>query len=57
MTTEAALTKLMHVLAQTDDPERIRELMTSSLRGELTPHRSVPTQGHGPAGAAGLEGA
>ena len=57
MTTEAALTKLMHVLAQTDDPERIRELMTSNLRGELTPHRSVPTQGHGPAGAAGLEGA
>lgn len=57
MTTEAALTKLMHVLAQTDDPERIRELMTSNLRGELTPHRSAPTQGHGPAGAAGLEGA
>jgi L-asparaginase len=57
MTTEAALTKLMHVLAQTDDAERIRELMTSNLRGELTPHRSVPTQGHGPAGAAGLEGA
>ena len=57
MTTEAALTKLMHVLAQTDDPERIRELMTSNLRGELTPHRFVQTQGHGPAGAAGLEGA
>ena len=57
MTTEAALTKLMHVLAQTDDPGRIRELMTTNLRGELTPHRVAQTQGHGPAGAAGLEGA
>ena len=57
MTTEAALTKLMHVLAQTDDPGRIRDLMTSNLRGELTPHRFVASQGHGPAGAAGLEGA
>lgn len=55
MTTEAALTKLMHILAQTDDPERIRDMMTSNLRGELTPHRSVPSQAHGPAGAAGLE--
>ena len=35
--TEAALTKLMHVLAITDDDERIREL-TTNLRGELTPH-------------------
>ena len=57
MTTEAALTKLMHVLAQTDDPGRIRDLMTSNLRGELTQHRFVASQGHGPAGAAGLEGA
>ena len=55
MTTEAALTKLMHVLAQTDDPARIRELMTSNLRGELTPNRVSKAQGHGPAGAAGLE--
>ena len=39
---EAALTKLMHVLAQTDDPVRIRELMTANLRGELTPHRAKP---------------
>ena len=45
MTTEAALTKLMHVLAQTDDPERIRELMTSNLRGELTRRRSVAAAG------------
>ena len=55
MTTEAALTKLMHVLAQTDDPTHIRELMTANLRGELTPHRVSRGQGHGPAGAAGLD--
>ena len=55
MTTEAALTKLMHVLALTDDAERIRDLMTTNLRGELTSHRKVPAQGHGPAGARGLE--
>ena len=55
MTTEAALTKLMHVLAQTDDQSRIRELMTANLRGELTPHRGARSQGHGPAGAAGLD--
>ena len=55
MTTEAALTKLMHVLALTDDSSRIRELMTTNLRGELTPHRPAPSRGHGPAGAAGLE--
>ena len=48
MTTEAALTKLMHVLAQTDDPGRIRELMTANLRGELTPHRVAQTQGTAP---------
>jgi len=56
MTTEAALTKLMHVLATTDDPETIRERMTANLRGELTPHHVAHTQGHGPAGAAGLDG-
>lgn len=55
MTTEAAITKLMHVLAQTDDAEAIRELMTTNLRGELTPHRAPFNQAHGPAGAAGLE--
>jgi len=57
MTTEAALTKLMHVLALTDDPEGIREMMTANLRGELTPHLVARAQGHGPAGAAGLDGA
>ena len=56
MTTEAALTKLMHVLAITDNDEHIRELMTANLRGELTPHQVAHVQGHGPAGAAGLEG-
>ena len=55
MTTEAALTKLMHVLALSDDAEHIRELMTSNLRGELTPQQWSQTQGHGPAGAAGLD--
>ena len=55
MTTEAALTKLMHVLALTDDAERIRDLMTTNLRGELTSHQKVPAQGHGPAGARGLD--
>jgi hypothetical protein len=55
MTTEAALTKLMHVLAQTDESSLIRELMTANLRGELTPHRVSRVQGHGPAGAAGLD--
>ena len=45
----------MYVLAQTDDPTHIRELMTANLRGELTPHRVSRGQGHGPAGAAGLD--
>ena len=55
MTTEAALTKLMHVLAQTDDPSDIRDRMTSNLRGELTPHTPARAEAHGPAGAAGLK--
>ena len=55
MTTEAAITKLMHVLALTDDAETIRELMTENLRGELTPQRIAIGQAHGPAGASGLE--
>ena len=55
MTTEAALTKLMHVLAQTDDLSDIRDRMTSNLRGELTPHTPTRAEAHGPAGAAGLK--
>jgi len=55
MTTEAAITKLMHVLALTDDAETIRDLMTQNLRGELTPQRSAIGQAHGPAGASGLD--
>lgn len=35
MTTEAAVTKLMWVLGQYQDPERIRAVMKTSLRGEL----------------------
>ena len=34
MTTEAAVTKLMYVLGQTDDTARVRALMLESLRGE-----------------------
>ena len=34
MTTEAAVTKLMWVLGQTDDPEEIRALMRRNLCGE-----------------------
>lgn len=52
MTTEAALTKLMHVLALTDDNEIIRDLMTQNLRGELTPSFAGASQAHGPAGAS-----
>jgi L-asparaginase len=55
MTTEAALTKLMHVLAQTDDLSDIRDRMTSNLRGELTPYTPARAEAHGPAGAAGLK--
>ena len=55
MTTEAALTKLMHVLAQTDDLSDIRDRMTSNLRGELTPYTPARAEAHGPAGAVGLK--
>ncbi len=36
MTNEAAITKLMFLLGQTDDPAQIRRDFTSNLRGELT---------------------
>jgi len=49
------LTKLMHVLAQTDDLSDIRDRMTSNLRGELTPYTPARAEAHGPAGAAGLK--
>lgn len=35
MTTEAAVTKLMWVLGQTEDPEQIRRCFTASLAGEI----------------------
>ena len=35
MTTEAAVTKLMWVLGQTDDPEKIKKYFTKSLAGEI----------------------
>ena len=39
MTTEAAVTKLMWVLGQTDDPAEIRRLYVRDCAGELTPRR------------------
>ena len=36
MSVEAAITKLMWVLGQTDDPKRIREYFSLSLSGEVT---------------------
>lgn len=36
MTTEAAVTKLMYLLGQCDDQERVRRLFETSLAGELT---------------------
>ena len=36
MTTEAAVTKLMWVLGQTNDPRQIREWFHTSLAGEVT---------------------
>lgn len=36
MTTEAAVTKLMWVLGQTDDPAEIRRMFTCNLCGEIT---------------------
>ena len=35
MTTEAAVTKLMWVLGQTDDPDEIREYFQLNLCGEV----------------------
>src|SRR5699024_10227752 len=35
MTTEAAVTKLMWALGQTDDTERVRDYMERSLAGEM----------------------
>ena len=40
MTTEAAVTKLMWVLGQTDDSAEIRRLFLTSLAGEITPEVS-----------------
>jgi L-asparaginase len=36
MTTEAAITKLMFLLAREHSPELIRKKLSQSLRGELT---------------------
>ena len=35
-TVEAAVTKLMHLLARYDDPQRIHQLMSESIAGEIT---------------------
>ncbi|MFP4469769.1 MAG: asparaginase [Bacteroidales bacterium] len=36
ITTEAALTKMMHVFGNFSDKDKIREIITASLRGEVT---------------------
>lgn len=36
MTYEAAVTKMMHLLGQLDDPKEIKRLLETDLRGELT---------------------
>ena len=41
MTTEAAVTKLMWSLGQTDDPEQVRALFTRSLCGEVTVDKGI----------------
>lgn len=41
MTSEAAITKLMHVLAYTREPLEVEKQMLSSLRGELTTYSTL----------------
>lgn len=41
MTTEAAVTKLMWSLGQTDDPEQVRALFARSLCGEVTVDKGI----------------
>ena len=36
MTTEAAVTKLMWALGQTEDPEEVRRIFSTDLCGEIT---------------------
>jgi L-asparaginase len=36
ITTEAAITKLMFVLAQTDEPEEIKQLLAHPIAGEMS---------------------
>ena len=36
MTTEAAVTKLMWALGQTDDPEEVRNIFSTNLVGEIS---------------------
>jgi L-asparaginase len=39
MTTEAAVTKLMWALGQTDDPEQVREIFSKNFTGEISAER------------------
>lgn len=41
MLPETALVKLMHVLGRTDDLSKVRERMTTSLRGEISERRDL----------------
>jgi len=36
MTFESAVTKMMYLLGQTDDPKLVKELLETDLRGEIT---------------------
>jgi len=41
MLPETALVKMMWVLGRTDDPEQVRKMMTSNLRGEISERREL----------------
>lgn len=41
MLPETALVKLMHVLGQTDEPDKVRNMMTTDLRGEISQRREL----------------
>jgi len=41
MLPETALVKLMWALGRTDDPEKVREIMITDLRGEISERRGL----------------
>jgi L-asparaginase len=42
MTTEAAVTKLMWALGQTQDPDQVRQIFSTDMAGEITANRTRP---------------